>query len=127
MKTLDGATQSLAALRGRVVVLNFWATWCGPCREEMVLVERLRDELKSQGVEILGVTDEQPEAARRWLADRKRSLPTLIDAERTLFRHYAIESIPVLIIIRRDGKVSSYVVGLRGERDLRADIAKAME
>jgi peroxiredoxin len=127
MKSLDGRTIGLAALRGKVVLLDFWATWCGPCREEMPLLEKLRDELKSQDVEIWGVTDERPDVARRWLAERKRSLPTLIDADRTLFRHYGIESIPVLVVIRGDGKVSSYVVGLRSERDLRADIAKAMQ
>ena len=127
MKALDGRSVSLAALRGKVVVLNFWATWCGPCREEMPLLEELREELKPRGVEIWGVTDEPPHVARRWLAERKRTLPTLIDGGRKLFRHYAIESIPVLIVMRGDGKVSTYVVGLRGERDLRADIAKAME
>ncbi|MGA2156217.1 MAG: TlpA disulfide reductase family protein [Bryobacteraceae bacterium] len=127
MMSLDGQTVKLAALGGKVVLLDFWATWCGPCREEMPLVEKLREELKSRGVEIWGVTDESPDVARRWLAERKRSLPTLVDADRTLFRHYAIENIPVLIVIRGDGKVSNYVVGLRAERELRADIAKAME
>lgn len=127
MKSLDGRTITLAALRGKVVVLDFWATWCGPCREEMPLIEKLRDELRSQGVEIWGVTGEPPDVARRWLAERKRTLPTLIDTDKTLFRHYSIESIPVLMVIGGNGKVSSYVVGMRGDRDLRADIAKAME
>jgi peroxiredoxin len=127
MKALDGQSVTLAGLRGKVVVLDFWATWCSPCREEMPLLEKLRDELKPQGVEIWGVTDEKPDVARRWLADRKRTLPTLIDTDRALFRHYAIEKIPVLIVLRRDGRISSLVVGLLGERDVRADIAKAME
>jgi len=127
LKTLDGRTVTLASLRGKVVLLNFWATWCGPCREEMPLLEKLRDELKPQGVEIWGVTDEPPGLARRWLAERKRTLPALIDANRTLFRYYAIESIPVLIVIRGDGRISRYVAGLRGERDLRADIAGALK
>lgn len=127
MRTLGGRTISLAALRGKVVVLNFWATCCGPCREEMPLLESLRDEMKSQGVEIWGVTNESPETARRWLADWKRSLPTLIDADGALVRQFAIESIPVLIVIRPDGKISTFVVGLRGARDLRADIMNAMK
>jgi len=127
MKALGGHSVTLAGLRGKVVVLDFWATWCGPCREEMPLLEKLRAELKSQGVEIWGVTDEKPDVAQRWLANLKRTLPTLIDADHTLFRHYAIEKIPVLIVLRRDGTVSSFVVGLLGERDIRADITKAMQ
>ncbi len=126
LKSLDGRTIRLAALRGRVVLLDFWATWCGSCREEMPLIEKLRDEMTAQGVEVWRVTDEPPEVARRWLSERRRPLPTLIDANRILFRHYSIEAIPVLII-GRDGKVSNFVVGLRSERHLRADIAKAMK
>ncbi len=127
MKSLDGRTVSRDALRGKVVVLDFWATWCGPCREEMPLIEKLGEELKSRGVEVWGVTDEPADVARQWLAERKRTLPTLIDADHTLFRHYGIESIPVLMVIRSDGRVASYVVGMRGDRDLRADIANAMK
>jgi peroxiredoxin len=127
MKSLDGRTVSRDALRGKVVLLDFWATWCGPCREEMPVMEKLGEELKSRGVEVWGVTDERADVARQWLAERKRTLPTLLDADGTLFRHYGIERIPVIMVIRGDGRVSSYVVGLRSERDLRADIAKAME
>jgi len=127
MQSLDGQTISLRALRGRTLVLAFWATWCGPCREEMPLLEKLRDEMGSRGVEVWGVTDEEPDVARSWLGERKRTLATLVDADRVLFRHYGIESIPVLVIVRGDGEVSTYVVGLRGERDLRADIAKATD
>ncbi len=127
LKSLDGQTVALRATSGRTLVLAFWATWCGPCREEMPLLEKLREEMGSKGVEIWGVTDETPDVARRWLAERKRTLATLVDADRMLFRHYSIERIPVLMIVRGDGKVSTYVVGLCGERDLRADIAKAMD
>lgn len=127
LTSLDGRTVTLSALRGQVVVLNFWATWCSPCRMEMPLLEELRDELKSQGVDIWGVTDEAPDVARRWLADKNRSLPTLIDANRELFEHYEIEEIPVVLVLRDDGTVSSHVVGLRGVVDLRADITAAMD
>jgi peroxiredoxin len=91
----------------------------------MPLLEKLRAELQPQGVEVWGVTDEKPEVARQWLTDRKRTLPTLVDTDHVLFRHYGIKDIPVLMTIRADGSVSGYVVGMRGEKDIRADVAKA--
>ena len=91
------------------------------------MLEKLRSEPSGHSIEVWGVTDEKPDDARRWLAERKRSLPTLIDADRKLFRHYAIESIPVLIVIRPDATVSSFFVGLTSERDLRSAIAKAAQ
>jgi hypothetical protein len=61
------------------------------------------------------------------LAAAERTLATLVDADRALFRHYGIERIPALMVIRGDGRAASYVVGMSGERDLRADIARTME
>ena len=102
---LDGKQHSLSAQRGKVVLLNFWATWCPPCRAEMPLLERLHREWGPKGLRIMAVTDEAPEAAKAFLQQNRYTLPAFIDRERTVFDHYRIGSIPQTLIIDRRGRV----------------------
>lgn len=125
LSDLDGKTVHLKDLLGRVVLLNFWATWCGPCKEEMPVIEKVRADTKAQGVEVWGITDGQSSKAREWLRKNGRSLPTLVDPEKEVFKHFQIGALPAVIIIDREGKISSYVVGVRGEKNIRASLEKA--
>ena len=126
LASLDGNRVSLADLRGKVVLLNFWATWCSPCKEEMPVIEKLAADLGSRGLEVWGITNEAAAKARDWLDRAQRSLPTLVDTGRATFQAYEIDTIPVSVVIGRDGRVTSYVVGLRGEAALRAAVEEAL-
>ncbi len=101
----DGSEFRLSKLRGQVVVLDFWATYCGYCSEEMADLEGLLREFGGRGVVILGVNQEDPEVAKRWLAERKRTLPVVMIAPASGFKEYAVDTLPTSVVIDRDGKV----------------------
>lgn len=123
---LDGREVSLAAMRGKAVLLSFWASWCAPCKEEMPLIERLAAEFEPSGLQVWGITNESAEKARAWLDRYGRSLPTLVDDARQVFRDYEAEKIPVSVVVDRGGRVVSYRVGLSGEAHFRAAIERAL-
>jgi cytochrome c biogenesis protein CcmG/thiol:disulfide interchange protein DsbE len=122
---LNGREVSLRALRGKAVLLSFWASWCVPCKQEMPVIERLAAEY--EGLEVWGITNETADKARDWLGRNGRTLPTLVDEGREVFRDYEAEKIPVSVVVDRRGKVVSYRVGLSGEADFRAAIERALE
>lgn len=117
---------ALSSLRGKVVLLDFWATYCGPCKEEMPMIEGLRDEYKDKGLEVYGVTDDAPEIARKWMAQYHRTLLTLLDPQRSAFEGYEVDSIPIAILIDRNGKVANYWIGMQPETNLRTALDKAL-
>jgi peroxiredoxin/outer membrane lipoprotein-sorting protein len=123
---VKGSTVSLANYKGKVVLLDFWATWCRPCRIEMPLVQKLYNELKPKGLVVFGVNlMEEPAQVKRFLADNQIGFPILLDREGKVAESYKAEGIPTLVIVGKDGKVSSYFTGLREEEVLRAALAKA--
>jgi thiol-disulfide isomerase/thioredoxin len=118
---LEGREVNLATSRGKVVVLDFWATWCGPCREEMPTLEKIADDYKS-AVIVWGISDEAPSTVKKWIVNNRRKLPTLLDPDGKTSERYQIQSIPVLVVIGRDGKVLYYYIGVRSEQSLRSVI-----
>lgn len=123
---LNGAKVSLQSLRGKAVLLNFWASWCGPCVAEMPHLERLHREYKNKGVIILGVDDEEAEVAQGYLKRHGYTFNTLIDAEKQVSRLYRISAIPQSYFITKDGKIADYALGTRRESELRDGIEKAL-
>jgi peroxiredoxin len=121
-RTINGSPFELSKLKGSVVVLDFWATWCGPCAEEMAALERLKASLSGKAVEIWSVTEDGPANVRRWLAERKRTLPTALIPRNTAFRSYRVDSLPQIAIIDQNGLVAHQWVGLKKEGDLRKEI-----
>jgi len=124
LPTLEGRTVTLSALRGQVVFLNFWATWCPPCREEMPSIEQLHRELRGQGLVVLAVdVDEAPERVARFVKDFRLGFPVLLDAGSHVFSSYGAPGLPTTILIDRQGRV---IGGALGPRDWASDAGRAL-
>lgn len=100
----SGATTSLEALRGKPVILAFWATHCGPCREELPVLERMHREAAGRYV-VLGVSSEPGATVRGFLAERGLSFATLSDPRGAVFDAYRVRTIPMTVIIDAEGAV----------------------
>ena len=113
---LDGKMVSLADYKGRVVLLNIWATWCPPCVEEMPSMEKLYQELKDEGFEILAVSIDESgaEAVLPFMKKHKLSFPALTDPEGVMKNLYRIIGVPESFIIDQNGII---VVEITGPRD----------
>lgn len=122
---LRGNLHRLEDYGGKVILLNFWATWCAPCRVDMPKIEALHREFASKGLVVLGVNDEAPETARGYIEEHGYSFPTLADANKALYSAFAVRAIPALVVIGRDGKIVSYLTGAQAAKSLRRAIAEA--
>ena len=126
LPTLDGAQLRLSSLRGKVVLLNFWATWCGPCRKEMPHLQRLREEYPEDRFALIGVVDEKPDEVREFLAEREITYPSLFDKEHDVFRTYGVTGIPMTVVIGTDGKIEALHEGYASERAFKKLLAPLM-
>jgi peroxiredoxin len=106
LHTMNGPNLRLAEQRGRVVMVNFWATWCGPCREEMPQLNRLYQKYKGAGFVLLGVNvDDDTRNAADVAAKLGLKFPVLLDTDKTVSRQYELATMPSTVLIDRDGKV----------------------
>lgn len=123
----QGEQRRLADWRGKVVLLNFWASWCAPCREEMPMLERLYQEMTPSGFVVLGVTSDKPDEITEFLGQIGVTFPILHgDAGALkLAQSYgnALGALPYSALIDRDGHIRYLKTGLLEEADLRAAIA----
>jgi peroxiredoxin len=106
LRTMNGANTRLQELRGRVVMVNFWATWCGPCKQEMPQLNRLHEKYSRMGFVLLGVNvDEDPRNAAAVAAKLGISFPVLLDTDKKVSDQYDLQAMPSTYLIDRDGKV----------------------
>ena len=121
--TLDGHALRLSEFRGRVVLLNFWATWCPPCVEEMPDLQQVADELGPQGVTVLGLSADvgDPEVVAKFLRRHRITYPVLI-ADESAVSAYGVTMLPTTFLVDQQGIVRQRYLGPRGRRFLAEDI-----
>src|SRR6201991_4434020 len=120
LRGADGRNVRLDELRGQVVLVNFWATWCGPCREEMPRLDSLYQKYHKSGFVLLGVNvDDDPHTALATAAKLGVSFPVLLDTDKKVSKLYDLSKMPSTVVIDRDGKVRFLTRGFRSgtERD----------
>ena len=125
LKNLEGEKVHLADLRGRPVLLSFWASWCGPCRRELPELSKLSKEYREKGLVILGVNDEGKSIARKYAELTGLAFQTLDDSGFKAHRLYRVHSIPTLFLIDKNGKIVLFLKGAREPERLRASLAGA--
>ena len=114
LKTLDGKQVSLDGLRGKVVFLNFWATWCGPCRQEMPSMEALYQRFKNSGLEFAAVDIMEKETdVGVYIKQNNLNFPIALDLDGNVSKNYRIQAVPATFIINRNGKIILSTVGAR--------------
>ena len=125
LTSLDGKTYSLDGLRGKVVLLNFWATWCPPCRKEMADLQKMYAELAGKGFVVLAVSDEKRDVVAKFLADKHYTFPVLLDEGRKVNAAFDVEGIPKSFLFGRDGKIVGQAIDMRTERQFREMLTAA--
>jgi thiol-disulfide isomerase/thioredoxin len=114
LEDLNGKTHNLSDYFDKVVFLNFWATWCGPCRFEMPSMERLHKELKKEGLEILAVDlQESNEQVQSFVDELDLTFTILMDRTGRVGAQYGARSIPTTYLIDREGKIFARAIGAR--------------
>jgi len=112
LQALDGPAHRLADYRGRVVLVNFWATWCEPCRDEMPSMQRLKEKLAGRPFAVLAVNLDEPEARiRTFLSRMKVDFTVLLDPGRAAAKSWNARILPASYLVGPDGRIRYSVVG----------------
>lgn len=112
----DAGETSLAALRGRVVWLDFWASWCAPCRRSFPWMQAMHARYGAQGLEVVALNvDTRPELARRFLAEHPVGFTIAYDASGESARRFGVRAMPTSVLIGTDGRVIAVHAGFRDE------------
>jgi len=106
-----GRSLSLSELAGKGVLLNFWATWCEPCKREMPVLARLHERYAGLHFTVVGVTDDKRPRVERWLEDHPQPFPVLYDPESRLRERFGAEVLPYTVYVGPDGRVAGAVAG----------------
>jgi len=128
LESLDGKTMRLSDLRGKAVLLNFWATWCGPCKVEMPWFVDLQNQYGSEGLQIVGVAmdDASKEDIGKFAKDLGVNYPILIGKDSVGDQYGGVPALPETFLITRDGKIMDKIIGLRGKSEIEDAIKRAL-
>jgi peroxiredoxin len=113
LTTLDGRNVSLSGLRGKVVMVHFWATWCPPCVEELPTLDLLARSIAGSGFEVLAISVDEggPDAVREFMTKNKLSLPVLLDQDKAVAGRYGTFKFPETYIVDRQGIIRNKIIG----------------
>lgn len=129
LESLDGKSMRLSDLRGKAVLLNFWATWCGPCKIEMPWFVELQNQYGSQGLQIVGVAmdDSSKEDIAKFAKEMGVNYPVLLGKEAVGDEYGGVPALPESFFIGRDGKIVDKIIGLKGKAEIEDSIKKALD
>jgi peroxiredoxin len=114
LATPKGQKVKLSDYRGKLVFMNFWATWCPPCREEMPAMQRLWDQQKDKGFVMLAISvDHDPDLVPSFVKNHKFTFPVLVDPKMEAANAYGVRALPSSFIIDRQGNMTAYAIGPR--------------
>jgi peroxiredoxin len=122
---LQGKAWHLQDLRGKVVLVNFWATWCPPCRKEMPDLDALYNRFKDQGFVVLSISDEEAAKVSPFIAEHKISYPVLLDPGRKVNDAFIVEGIPKSFVYDREGKMVAQSIDMRTRNQFLEMLAQA--
>ncbi len=128
LKSSTGENLRLSEYRGDVVMINFWATWCGPCRQEMPLLDALHDRYERVGFSLLGVNiDDDSSKAMDMISELGVNFTVLFDSRKEVSRMYDVDAMPVTILLDREGNVRHVHQGYKpGYEDLYLDEIRSL-
>jgi cytochrome c biogenesis protein CcmG, thiol:disulfide interchange protein DsbE len=128
LESLDGRQVSLAELRGRPILINFWATWCPPCRAEMPDLQEVSRAYENAGLVVLGLNlQESRDDVQRYADTLGLTFPLLLDRDGVVATHYNLTALPTSYFIDRDGIVRDRYIGPLTAKGLRSKVAKIVD
>jgi len=129
LESLDGKSVRLSDLRGKAVLLNFWATWCGPCKIEMPWFVELQNQYGPQGLQIIGVAMDESgkDDIAKFAKEMGVNYPVLLGKEAVGEAYGGVPALPETFFISRDGKIIDRIIGLKGREEIEDSIKKALE
>jgi thiol-disulfide isomerase/thioredoxin len=128
LQTLDGKNLSLSDLRGKAVLVNFWATWCGPCKIETPWLVEMQNQYGSAGLQVVGVAmdDSGKEDIEKFAKDMGMNYPVLLGKEAVGDAYGGVPALPESFFVGRDGKIVDRIIGLKGRDEIEDAIKKAL-
>lgn len=126
LRDLEGNRVSLGDYRGQVVWINFWATWCRPCKKELPDIQKLYDEKRGAGLVVLTVNaEESADDARSFMERASLTLPVVLDSSGSVYRQYRLQGLPDSFFVGRDGNLAALQYGYMTEKKMRERLAQA--